>query len=355
MEAFGSLNSRRALAAGAAVAALSACVWALWNHEYDPTGRTFRIGFEQSAPEQIVTPDGKPGGPAVEIVTRAAEAAGIHLQWVHRPDGPESAMTNGAVDLWPLFTDLPGRRDHFFISQPWCYRHFWMAVDAQSAFHKPVDLAGKTVAVNYPGINEQVAKLYLPDFASLRTSQMEQGISKVCLGEADAAFLWERAGRSVTFEELPECISHQLRYLWVPNAIVYAGVAAARENLHAIEAAKTIRAEMTGLANQGIISGIYFQAVNQSTNDTQIIDLVDQARSRNWLLTTAFTLVLLVAAVVAWQNRTSKHLRRKAEDAAQEATRAASVKSDFLANMSHEIRTPMNGIMGTCELCSGRA
>jgi signal transduction histidine kinase/DNA-binding response OmpR family regulator len=39
--------------------------------------------------------------------------------------------------------------------------------------------------------------------------------------------------------------------------------------------------------------------------------------------------------------------RRRAEQAAEEGTRA---KSEFLANMSHEIRTPMNGILGMTEL-----
>ncbi|ARA94101.1 hypothetical protein AWN76_013700 [Rhodothermaceae bacterium RA] len=39
--------------------------------------------------------------------------------------------------------------------------------------------------------------------------------------------------------------------------------------------------------------------------------------------------------------------RRKAEEAAHEASRA---KSEFLANMSHEIRTPMNGVFGTAQL-----
>jgi CheY-like chemotaxis protein/nitrogen-specific signal transduction histidine kinase len=54
--------------------------------------------------------------------------------------------------------------------------------------------------------------------------------------------------------------------------------------------------------------------------------------------------------MLLWQNRRLKATRRKAEDAAAAAQRAAAVKSEFLANMSHEIRTPMNGIMGACEL-----
>jgi CheY-like chemotaxis protein/nitrogen-specific signal transduction histidine kinase len=64
----------------------------------------------------------------------------------------------------------------------------------------------------------------------------------------------------------------------------------------------------------------------------------------------AFFLVVVIAAVVGWQNQRLQATRRRAEEAAAGANRAAAVKSEFLANMSHEIRTPMNGIIGTCEL-----
>ena len=264
-------------------------------------------------------------------------------------------MSKGAVDLWPLFSDLPGRKQRFFISRPWCSRHFGMAVDARSQFSGVSDLRGRVIAVRSPGTNETVARMYLPSLRALRTPGLSEGIAALCTGKADAAFLWERAGRSVMFDSLPECAGHEFRYLSIPTAVVYSGIAALRGNRPAASVAASIRDEMSRLAQEGLVSGIYFQWVNQSTNDTQMIDLVEESRARNWLLLCAFGLVGFVALVVAWQNKRLKSLKRAAEEAAGAATRAASVKSDFLANMSHEIRTPMNGIMGTCELLLGTA
>ncbi len=45
-----------------------------------------------------------------------------------------------------------------------------------------------------------------------------------------------------------------------------------------------------------------------------------------------------------------KQAQERIEGMAEEAERAARMKSAFLANMSHEIRTPMNGVLGMSEL-----
>jgi hypothetical protein len=44
-------------------------------------GRTFRMGYEESPPTQIVGTDGLPSSAVIDIVREAARRSGIHLLW----------------------------------------------------------------------------------------------------------------------------------------------------------------------------------------------------------------------------------------------------------------------------------
>src|SRR6185503_17466957 len=88
--------------------------------------QAFRVGFQSSPPQQIVTADLKPTGPAIEVFAAAAYRAGIPIEWVHSPEGPDVALRNGHVDLWPLITDRPERREYLHISAPWTMNTYWL-------------------------------------------------------------------------------------------------------------------------------------------------------------------------------------------------------------------------------------
>jgi signal transduction histidine kinase/ActR/RegA family two-component response regulator len=333
------------------VAAAAALTMLVVEHRvHDPSGRTFRIGFQQSLPDQAVGPGGTPVGPAVEIVQEAARRRNIHLQWVLMPGGPEAAMSSGAVDLWPIFGELRERAGHFFISKPWSTQRFWLLVAASSDIRSPGQISGRILAVRVPGTAESVAREFLPGVHILHRNSVADATGDVCAGEADGALISERGGRSVVVELPPACKGKTFRYIALGNVLVHFGIGASLRNPNAKWAAVALRDELSNLSRDGTISSAYFSWVQQSTDDTRTIDLVDEARRRSVLLAIAFFLVVGIAAVVGWQNKRLQVTRRRAEEAAASANRAAAVKSEFLANMSHEIRTPMNGIMGTCEL-----
>jgi signal transduction histidine kinase/CheY-like chemotaxis protein len=347
-------NRRRVFAMIVGVAAAVASIAPLVERRlHDPSGRTFRIGFEQSMPDQGVGPHGEPVGPAVEVVQEAARRRNIHLQWVHTLGGPEPAMLSGAVDLWPLFGVLPEREGRFFISKPWATQRYWLAVEASSDLKAANQFGRRTLALRSPGPSTMVARDFLPDVHTLLRGSNAEATAALCEGRADGALVSEHAGRSVVVDLPPICVGVRFRYLGLGNAEVHFGVAASLRNPNAKWAAEALRDEISNLSRDGTISSAYFAWTEQSSNDTQTIDLIEDAGRRSALLAIAFCLVVVIAAVVGWQNKRLQATRRRAEEAAASANRAAAVKSEFLANMSHEIRTPMNGIMGTCELLMG--
>jgi signal transduction histidine kinase/CheY-like chemotaxis protein len=332
-----------------AAAALAIAAFAHWDTP-DLKGRTFRIGFENGPPDQSIGPNNQPRGPAVEVVSEAARRRGIRLEWVPRPSGPELALGSGAVDLWPVFASLPDRTGRFFISKPWCLRRFWLVVARSGGSQQFASLADKTVGVLYPGMQERAAHLLMPRVHTLRMKSAIEVLGAVCSGAVQGGLAWERGGRSSVVDPPPSCQGQELRYVGIPDALIYSGVGATLRNPDAKYAAMAIREEISNLSRDGTLSSIYFTWLNQSTNDAMVIDLMDAERSRNVLLSVATVLLIGITGYVAAQNRWLQALRRTADQACAQATRAAAVKSEFLANMSHEIRTPMNGILGTCEL-----
>jgi len=333
------------------VSAIAAVCLAAVGLEFAPSPqRTFRMGFEDSPPDQFVDAQGRPSGPAVEVVREAAKRSGIKLEWVYSPEGPEAAMRSGKVDLWPLFGELPDRKGRWYVSKAWCVRKIWLLTTASGDLKRFPDAAGRLVAVVYPGTQERVAKLFLPHVRTLRVKSTEEVVDAVCRGEAAAGVVWERGGRSARVGPRDACRNIDLRYVNVPDAVVYSGVGAALSPPDSALAAKKIREGISEISRDGTLSGITFKWSGQSTNDVTIIDLLAEDRERWVLATIGFGLAGVIASVVAWQNRRLRTLRVAAEQAREGAARASAVKSEFLANMSHEIRTPMNGIIGTISL-----
>ncbi len=342
---------RKTVLFAAAAVALTAVAIAL--RPPDVKGRTFRIGCENSPPDQVIGKDNQPYGPAIQIVREAARRRGIRLEWVPVQSGPEVALSSGQVDLWPLFGRLPDRVPRFFISAPWSWRHMWLAVTRHSGYTRFSQLAGKVVAVRYPGTQERVAQMFLPGVRTLRAKSGFEVLSQVCTGQAEAGLVSGQGGATHGFDLPPECRGAEVRFLSMPDAVVHSGIGADPRKRDAVYAAKAIREGISDLAHEYSISDNYFAYVSQSLDDAMFIDLVDRERGRSVWLGVLSLLLAGVIGFVAVQNRRLKALRRRADAACTEATRASAVKSEFLANMSHEIRTPMNGILGTCELLAG--
>ena len=308
------------------------------------------MGYGQAPPSQIVGPDGGPGGPAFEILREAARRRGIHLEWVFSAKSSEDSLVSGAVDLWPVFNDLPGRNRSFYISRGWMTVRYWLAVNQHSPLTAAAQVSGRALALLSPGTGESIARLFLPGALISRQPNLSAVYEAVCRGTADAGLVPERIGVNIPSNLGGPCAGVGFRYVPIPNAYIHSGTAVRRDNRAAIWAARELRDEVSELARDGTISGVYFRWFHQSSNDALLIELLRDAERQRSLLGVAVLVLVVIVGVVCWQNRRTRAAHLAADRACASATRAAAVKSEFLANMSHEIRTPMNGIMGTCDL-----
>jgi hypothetical protein len=104
----GVMASRRLAATLTAATAITlGTAYLHWHTE--ETARTYRMGFEQSPPRQMVDAQGRPYGPNIDIIREAARRAQIKLEWVHAPEGPDRGLSEGLVDMWPILNQLPER------------------------------------------------------------------------------------------------------------------------------------------------------------------------------------------------------------------------------------------------------
>jgi signal transduction histidine kinase/DNA-binding response OmpR family regulator len=326
----------------AAVAVLTVVTTALILERFktpDLRGRSFRIGFEESPPVQYVNADGGPSGAVIDILREAARRSDIRLVWVHSEVGAERSLSARETDLWPIFSDLPWRRPNFFVSRPYAFVRYWLVVDQQSPLTSVDQMKGRAVAVRYPGMMELAAHWFLPQTQIQRRPDMAGIFQAICAGEVDGAVEAERVEQRMGEAKTGLCAGRSFRYVPIPDGYGNAGIATARSNPAAIWAAQALRKEISEMVRDGTMAGTYFRWFHQSNNDALTIDLMEEAKQRNMLLTIAVVALFLILGVIYWQYRRARAAWKMA-DAATEA------KSEFLAKMSHEIRTPMNGVIG---------
>jgi len=306
--------------------------------------RTFRTGYEDVPPSQFVAPDGSAKGAVIDVMQEAARRRGIRLVWVHSKVGSERSLSAGETELWAIFSDLPWRRSSFFVSRPYTFVRYWLVANQESVLTSSSQMKGRTIAVRYqPGMMEAAARWFFPEARIQRQPADAEIFHAICSGEADGGLVAERVEQRIGEVQTGPCAGRSFRYLPVPNGYGNAGIGAVRGNSDAIRAAKALREEISEMARDGTLASIYFRWYHESNNDTLTIDLTEEAKQRNMLLSVAIGALFLILGVICWQYRRM----RAAWKMADAATLA---KSEFLAKMSHEIRTPMNGVIGMTSL-----
>jgi signal transduction histidine kinase/CheY-like chemotaxis protein len=313
----------------------------LWRREPLDLSRVYRIGFEASPPRMYIDGNGRPYGPIFETISEAARRAGIRLDWIYSPGGPDQALGDGRVDLWPILAQLERRRSIYF-SEPYFQFNYWLITRENATEPSASNTAGETVGTTTPIILLVVEK-YLPRSKAEYFSTISEMTRAVCSGRIPVGVLGDSAAQSSLHQKTNEC---RLRMWPLPFTQLRACVGATRKNPRAARIADVLRRQISALARDGTLATINLNWWGNVSNETYMVDTLTHSQQRESLLTYAIAGMGAVLGLIGW-------LAVRLRAARKTADRATAAKSEFLANMSHEIRTPMNGVIGMAELALG--
>ena len=305
-----------------------------WFRPQPFAGRTCRIGVRANSQNDTAHPDGRVDGLAVEVVAEAARRAGIRLQWVDSPEGPDAALRSGKVDLWPLLSILPERKRYVHVSDP------WMAGERCLVTRGPPPSGWNGVTVTYGLGPVSSLTRSLPGARPLYKQGEVAAVQSLCSGESAAAFILAQSMGSISLRRPAGCGTTDFHITSLPATRVTMGVGS---TLASAAVADELRARIDGIAEQGILRDLFGKYLVYSAAESDFIHQWMDQRKTSRTHAYAVAWIVLAFAVLLWQMSRVRAARRAAD-------KANAAKSEFLANMSHEIRTPLNGIVGMTEL-----
>ena len=238
--------------------------------------RIYRIGFDNEPPQHFIGKDGKPTGLAVELVDEAARRRGIRLQWLLEPESSDAALRARKVDLWPMMTIRPERRNVVYITDPYREDSVCFFVRSGSTATRLEDLRNSTIAYDGEPLDVRLLHPRLPNARLLVIESPKERLEAVCQQRVEAAHFDEYTALTTLLDGI-SCGGQRLRLIQVPELNGLLGVGATFE---ARPAADAIRYEIGGMAADGTLARIASRWCSFSSRNLEVANELARAKTR---------------------------------------------------------------------------
>jgi PAS domain S-box-containing protein len=275
---------------------LASLAYVALNHQWRAVDdKVYVIGWNNSPPFQERATDGSPAGLVIDLIENAARRRGIRLKWAWHPEGPDAALRNRDVDLWPLMTITPERQRVNHISKPYLEHDYDLLVRANRGYSKSQDLSAASITYIWMPLHQRFLKRLLPHARLVPVASGEEGIEDVCAGRSDAAFLDEFTA-STTLLGGAACTNQRLRVISVPTLRTELGVGS---TLQASVAADEIRRGIDDSVMNGDLVSILRSGGYLSLHNMRYFTaLLNTQRREKWLKIIVVVFACLLALTI---------------------------------------------------------
>jgi PAS domain S-box-containing protein len=262
------------------------------------------MGFQQSPPRQFVDSQGRPYGSVIDLLREAARRAGVRLDWIQVPAGPDRALSDGIVDLWPIVNQLPERK-RFHFSEPYAQATYWLVTERQNDVRDTNAVAGRVVGIT-EGLARTMAQKHLPQPRLQAFESVPALIASVCDGTVFAAVIPESPTHASVFRKPEDC---ELRMSPIPGARLWAGIASSPKHPDAARVADLLRHEIGLMVQDGTFSTISVKWFGYPTNEAAMVEAITSAhreadRRTAWLAVASCAAILLLGmAARLWRDK----------------------------------------------------
>ena len=301
--------------------------------------QTWRIGWEDDAPQQFLGPNGEPTGFAVELIREAARRRGITLQWSKQTESSEAALRSGAVDLWPIMTITPERAKFLHFSEPYVDSAVSLVLRGDTTVRSVHDVAGMTVGYLPLPINVRLAAQSLPGARMVPVATPRELIARLCDQSLGAVFIEQDELIRDLMVGGQGCPGPGFVTVVVPGASLHLAVGS---TLRAAAAGEALREEINAMSADGALQNLFVRWSFVSGRSASYVEALRAAHQRVlWTEAAAllFGLLFLGASWTAWRSLRETRRARHAEAALRSNIAESRAMQDRLRLLAHALRS----------------